>query len=719
MIRSLIPSSGGSPQKNLSLFHAFLRSASGAAALCVFVSWWLIFLPSSAFAWTPTASSNVSAGDVVVCDADADNAVETTTTSGAAKVCGIAMEAKTAGQTVFVVDQGDYVAVNAAAGTTRGQYLIAHTVAGQCIGVDTLQDGVFGIARTTVSSGQIKAILLLGLGDAAADGIASDDLDTEAELETQLTDVDDVHTNNDTDMITEAMLDATNAAADEYTLTYETTDDDFEWHAPSEWISVDDPLVWRGGFLLDILADGINDQHLDFGSGADQFDLDDLPDGSSYERVAATELSSGIYKDATTAVKGISSFVSSFFSVTGGAVSIANDAITEALLKSVNASGDEYILTKEDSTGDFEWQAPSELIDTDSTLSWYGGFLLGVTPDTYAAAGHDHDADYINDDGDTYLGTHNQTGATVYMPYGTDSSGLDQNGEYMLDSDGDADSNDKLSGLPLLTLFGAAAKIYMIGIVDSDLDDAANGWGLVLNTTAKRFELAELPGAAGGETNTGENLGAGVGVYEGKSGTTLQFNSLTSPDSTVSISEDDPNDEIDLEVNGIPQTAGDVTVTSTHNIEVDTVENQLVIDFGSGGDEGDGEAAFSPILKGSIAIDPGAWYDTDTQVFLTEIGDEAPNGIIIDEWKCSCDVDPDVEINANLKYADAWIGLANSAVIDAIDTTNGASSEDTDANINGGAVVANGKVIYIEFDADPEGTCVQMIFTMWWHVEED
>jgi hypothetical protein len=50
---------------------------------------------------------------------------------------------------------------------------------------------------------------------------------------------------------------------------------------------------------------------------------------------------------------------------------------------------------------------------------------------------------------------------------------------------------------------------------------------------------------AGGETNTASNLGAGIGVYETKSGVDLQFNSLIGA-AGIDIAEDDANDEIDI-----------------------------------------------------------------------------------------------------------------------------------------------------------------------------
>lgn len=69
-------------------------------------------------------------------------------------------------------------------------------------------------------------------------------------------------------------------------------------------------------------------------------DLDDVPDGTSYERVAANQLSGGIYIDATTTTKGIASFSSDNFDVSSGAVTIKDGGVAEAELNIANAPSD-------------------------------------------------------------------------------------------------------------------------------------------------------------------------------------------------------------------------------------------------------------------------------------------------------------------------------------------------------------------------------------------
>ena len=51
-----------------------------------------------------------------------------------------------------------------------------------------------------------------------------------------------------------------------------------------------------------------------------------------------------------------------------------------------------------------------------------------------------------------------------------------------------------------------------------------------------------------GEVNTASNLGAGIGVFEGKVGVDLQFRSLVSQNNRLTITEDVANDEVDFTV---------------------------------------------------------------------------------------------------------------------------------------------------------------------------
>lgn len=163
----------------------------------------------------------------------------------------------------------------------------------------------------------------------------------------------------------------------------------------------------------------------------------------------------------------------------------------------------------------------------------------------------------------------------------------------------------------------------------------------------------------------------------------------------------------------------DGTLGALGQIHIRGDEDRVSYHVGAGGEVA-GEVTKSVLDMIAVSFDPGSWYDSDTQVCLFDVqAKKFPNGIIIDYWEVDCLLDPDVEMNLNLGYANDWDDIADPNLIDVLDTTAGKSSEDTDANINGGTAIAAGSVIFLYFDADPEGTCVQMHFEMIYHSEED
>lgn len=103
------------------------------------------------------------------------------------------------------------------------------------------------------------------------------------------------------------------------------------------------------------------------------------------------------------------------------------------------------------------------------------------------------------------------------------------------------------------------------------------------------------------------------------------------------------------------------------------------------------------------AFNPNSLYDTDTQICFEP---NLPAAITITEVTVSCDADPATELDWDLKFADAFIGLANATLIVAIDTTSGTT--DVDSGFNDSTVPA-GKCLYVEFAADPNSNIKQAI----------
>lgn len=163
----------------------------------------------------------------------------------------------------------------------------------------------------------------------------------------------------------------------------------------------------------------------------------------------------------------------------------------------------------------------------------------------------------------------------------------------------------------------------------------------------------------------------------------------------------------------LPSAAGSSVLTSAE-IALNTTDKQIGIHNGTR------EVAIPLIQHREFSFDPKAICDgTIDRLFLFKIGAWAPKGILITAWRVSFEADPTTEVDLDLKRADAFIGVANSAVMDVLDTTAGASSEATAANINGGAVVANGKVVYLEFGTAYTEANHQMIVELEYELEED
>lgn len=167
----------------------------------------------------------------------------------------------------------------------------------------------------------------------------------------------------------------------------------------------------------------------------------------------------------------------------------------------------------------------------------------------------------------------------------------------------------------------------------------------------------------------------------------------------------------------LPTAAGSSTLSTGGDAAYNTSNKVLGIHNGTK------EVGVSTIYHQAWSFDPKAVCDgTTDRLFLMSTDISEPFGIHIVKWKVSFDADPTTEFGANhvmLKRADAFIGVANAANMDALDTTAGAAIEATSSNINSDAVVATSKVIYLQFDTAYTESGHQVIFEMWWEVEED
>jgi hypothetical protein len=116
----------------------------------------------AATAMTNKSGSQRSAGDVVIADTTADNAYTTTTSANINTVVGVVQET-TAIDAAGIVKHFGKSTVKVTGATSRGNWLVTSTTAGQASAVASASqpDGAFAIALTaTVGAGSVTALLL-------------------------------------------------------------------------------------------------------------------------------------------------------------------------------------------------------------------------------------------------------------------------------------------------------------------------------------------------------------------------------------------------------------------------------------------------------------------------------------------------------------------------------------------------------------------------------
>ena len=123
----------------------------------------------------------------------------------------------------------------------------------------------------------------------------------------------------------------------------------------------------------------------------------------------------------------------------------------------------------------------------------------------------------------------------------------------------------------------ADARIAAASIDDlSDVtlgSSQVDGHGLVWNAGANRIELAELPGAAGGEANTGANVGGYNQIFQGKAG--VQFNFRTINHGTnLTITQN--TDDLLIALVDSPE-FGNIKINSAANTIENTATNSNIV----------------------------------------------------------------------------------------------------------------------------------------------
>jgi|GEM_PF-6004955 len=144
-------------------------------------------------------------------------------------------------------------------------------------------------------------------------------------------------------------------------------------------------------------------------------------------------------------------------------------------------------------------------------------------------------------------------------------------------------------------------------------------------------------------------------------------------------------------------TADSIAGDSAQFTELDVTNARIATAFSIGGKKLTGNQHFRLNIS-----NPSAVYTNDAEICIVPVTEAA---LTITSYSVTLDADPTTEIEFSLKFADAFIGMANATVIDDSATVAGVTSVTSGF---GDATVPAGKCIYLLFDAAPAAAIKQM-----------
>lgn len=167
-------------------------------------------------------------------------------------------------------------------------------------------------------------------------------------------------------------------------------------------------------------------------------------------------------------------------------------------------------------------------------------------------------------------------------------------------------------------------------------------------------------------------------------------------------------------------TSGDQTLT-VGQIGLKTDEDMIVTHGGTNGEVQD-EAGISLIQTKIIRFNPTYEYDYSDErtTDLLRLGDQAPHGITITEWRIE-NINGDfattqLDIDLICDTGGDWNDDAGTTVMDVLDTTSGSATADTGFD---SATCANGSTVYLRQGSDPVDDNEIVRFELQYYLNED